>query len=309
MEIKLMTPQEYSLAFDWGVPHVYNSTAFNELNRHKALAVYYVAFCDPEPLLGIIVGEVGCCLLSPFSAPFGGFSKIGNVSAETVNDAVRLLSEFGKERKLLVEITLPPAIYAPRFVALQAKALAEYGELVWNDLNYHRVLDFPQGHASDGFGRKARAAWRSAVRRGFEFHMLDASDYDSARRVYDVVCANHHALGYPVKMTLDEVVRTAPLTGSFFMVMSLGSRDVAAAMINRVADTVCQFVYWGDLLEYRSLHPMTLLAALSFGACRDMGFEIADLGPSSEFGVPSPGLCHFKESIGCISVPKPRFRL
>ncbi len=309
MELKRIAPEEYSALFDHWAPHVYNTVAFNELNRSKVCEVHYLAFCDPQPRLGIVLGVHDGCLMSPFSAPFGGFTLTSGVSTDDLRAAVKLLIRYGKENGCRVEITLPPAIYAPSAVGMQEAALSGCGELMWSDVNHHRLLDFTPGEAASGFKRKSRAHLRQAEGNGFLFEMLKPEAERDVRRFYGVISLNHSALGYPVKMSLSQVMSTAPLVDSRFMILTRDDEDVASAMVNRVTDRVCQLIYWGDILRFRPLRPMNLLAALLCEACRGWGFGILDFGPSSERGIPSPGLCRFKEGLGCIPSPKLRFRL
>ena len=110
-------------------------------------------------------------------------------------------------------------------------------------------------------------------------------------------------------MSLQEVMETIAVAGTEFMVMTLDGNDVAAAQLNRVTDKVIQVVYWGDVPGYSHLRPMNRFTHDVFETCRQMGATIVDVGPSSEQGVPSAGLCSFKESIGCSVSLKPHFRL
>ena len=110
-------------------------------------------------------------------------------------------------------------------------------------------------------------------------------------------------------MTEKEVIETAPVTGSRFMTITLGDEDVAAAMINSTTPDIAQAIYWGDRMTFRPMRPMNLLAAKVFEQCKALGFSAVDLGPSSECGIVSAGLCRFKQSLGCRPTSKRRFRL
>ena len=84
---------------------------------------------------------------------------------------------------------------------------------------------------------------------------------------------------------------------------------MAAAMINSATPDIAQAIYWGDRMMFRPLRPMNLLAAKVFEQCKALGFKAVDLGPSSECGIVSAGLCRFKQSLGCRPTSKMRFRL
>lgn len=309
MELKEITAEEYGSLFDRHAPHIYNTVRFNELNRRKAQSVRYLAFVAPRPLLGIILGECDGALHSPFSAPFGGMTETEETTFDKITEAYRLLRIYGSEKGLQIEITLPPPFYAPTFITLQDSALKAEGTMMWEDVNFHRQLDFGEEGACAGFSKSAREAMRHAERAGLEFHFFEHPTHDGIRRVYETVLSNHLALGYPVKMTEEEVIETAPVTGSRFMTITLGDEDVAAAMINSATPGIAQAIYWGDRMMFRPLRPMNLLAAKAFEQCKILGFKTVDLGPSSESGIVSAGLCRFKYSLGCRPTAKRRFRL
>ena len=88
MTVREVTAEEYS-AMAFTHPHVYNSVEFARLNAHKTDGLRYLTFTrNGEPKAGIILGERAGRLLSPFSAPFGGFSTAGQLRLETVEQAV-----------------------------------------------------------------------------------------------------------------------------------------------------------------------------------------------------------------------------
>ena len=74
MTIQEVSAQEYTNAIEHH-PHIFNTAAFSEINRHKADAVRYLLFADGgKTRFGMVLGGRNGRLLSPFSAPFGGFS-------------------------------------------------------------------------------------------------------------------------------------------------------------------------------------------------------------------------------------------
>ena len=157
--------------------------------------------------------------------------------------------------------------------------------------------------------RNARKNYHAALSHGFEVEVLDGCSYADVERAYGVIRKNRDAHGYPLRMSLDEVVATAPVVGARFMVMTWRGEDVAAAQVHCVAPGIGQVVYWGDAPGYVEMRPMNYFTMEVARHFRNEGMRILDIGPSSEEGVPSPGLCDFKESIGCMVSPKFRFRL
>lgn len=314
MTVERVEPGEFAKAFPKGSSHVFNTAEFAELNRGKCAQVHYLLFSDSKVRMGIVLGERDDALLSPFSAPFGGFCYTKDQLIEVVDGAVSALREYGRRMALPVEIFLPPEFYAPSMQPKVASSLLRHGTLMYAEYNHYRPLD---GYASEqwrevaegNMNMKARKKFRQSFDRGFEVALLDAGVPSDITRVYDVIAANRASKGYPLRMSREDVARTVPLVGATLMVMSYEGADVAAALVYPVSDGIMQVVYWGDAPGFEELHPMYRFAPEVMHACASMDASVLDIGPSSERGVPSPGLCFFKESIGCLATLKPRFRL
>ncbi len=308
MNIRRVDPFEFgAVVRQWNVP-VYNSVDFIELNRDKADAVHYLLMGDRKNRFGIVLGERSETFYSPFSAPFGGFVTDSEQSVELAGDAVCALAcyvrSFGKE----AEVVLAPVFYDMPMYAKYVSAFLRHGNLMYADLNYHYDLVGDIG-VEARMKRNARKNYRQALGHGFRFEILDSGRAEDISRAYAVIKVNRESKGYPLRMTLDDVMRTAPVVDARFAVLTLDGCDVAAVQLHRVTDTVAQVVYWGDAPGYSYLRPMNLLAPEVISFCRDEGFSTLDIGPSSSDGIPSEGLCSFKESLGCIASLKPRFRL
>lgn len=308
MRIERIDAECFGKLFPKDSAHIYNSAGFCTLNSHKCDDVHYLSIGDGKPHLGIVLGERDGRLLSPFSAPFGGFAEHGVQGIDAVEAAVDALELYGAELGKEIEITLPPAFYNENLYAKSVSALMRKGELMWTDLNYHYDLT-DSTPAELRMARNARKNYRTAMRAGFETQLLDPAIETDVARAYAVIAANRKAKGYALRMSLQEVMETIAVAGTEFMVMTLDGNDVAAAQLNRVTDKVIQVVYWGDVPGYSHLRPMNRFTHDVFETCRQMEAKIVDVGPSSEQGVPSAGLCSFKESIGCTVSLKPHFRL
>lgn len=308
MEILSLTPEEYAAEFDRYAPHIYNKVDFAELNRGKVRGLHYLSFHSRSARAGIILGEREQGYFSPFSAPFGGMTLRGRQSIEQVCKASGALCRWLRDRGAQADITLPPAFYSSS-VAIQGAAFGETGRLMWHDINYHLRLDLPGREAASRFTVHGRNGRNSAMRHKYSTRLLDPASPTDIARAYTIIEANHSALGHPLRMSLDEVIRTAPLTDSLFIIMEMDGIDAAAAMINPAADGIGQVIYWGDHPDARQWRPMNLFATEVIDIARDSGFSILDIGPASESGLPAIGLCRFKESIGCIPSLKPRYRL
>lgn len=311
MRIDRVAPERFAELLPGGCSHAYNTVAFSQLNASKAEAVHYLTFTDSHLRAAIILGERGGRLLSPFSAPFGGFIFPKTLRIEAVDEAVKLVAQYGRDLHMPVEIFLPPTFYHPAMLPKVESALLRYGTLLYTELNYHYDLTDPRT-PTERMGLKALQQYKSSLRTPFRFEQLSAADPAQIARAYEVIAANHAAKGYPLRMSLADVVATAPLMQADFFLLTLEGAPVAAAQLHHVSSSpsIVQLINWGDAPGYSHLRPMNAFSAALFEHyAATPGVSILDLGPASEEGIPSPGLCAFKEAIGALPSTKPRFRL
>lgn len=312
MIIRRVEAEEFGRVFPKGCTHLFNSMEFAQLNAAKCDAVHYLLCGDGRKWrMGMILGERGERLLSPFSAPFGGFTYNKDQTVEVVEACAALVADYGRGLGKSVEIFLPPGFYDEAMLVKVECALVRRGRLMYADLNYHYDLrgiteaNWQEVTASR-MNQKARRKMRDAMAMEATVELLDRARRADVERMYAVIAANRAWKGYPLRMTLDDVARTVALAEAEMIVMTLGGRDVAAALVYRVAQGVMQVVYWGNVPGCDGMNVMHRFAPEVFRICAGMGAKILDIGPSSEGGVPSEGLCFFKESIGCTPRLKPR---
>ena len=303
MTINEVTAREYAERIERH-PHVFNTPAFAELNAHKAEAVRYLLFDDNcKTRFGLVLGERGGKLLSPFSAPFGGFSVNREQSLEKIDGAVAALAEYAKKERKDIRIALPPQIYAHNLTASCVNVLSRHARLHHVDLDYY----FPVSKFADyteALDRNARNKLRQAEKNGFEFIAVGRGDTTGIRRAYDVIRRNRAEHGYPLRMSLDDVEATIKIIPADFFILRHEGEDVAAAQIFHVAEGIAQVIYWGDLHAYSRLRTMNYLAYRIFEHYSREGVRVLDIGPSTEDGEPNYGLCEFKTGIGCDVTPK-----
>lgn len=313
MHLERVSAGEFAEIFPKGSSHMFNSVEFSELNAGKTDQLHYLLMGDTKWRMGIILGQRGGRLLSPFSAPFGGYLKNGNVSVEVVHACVDLTKAYAQQLGMKAELFLPPAIYDPELYAKTVNTLMLKGEPLYTDISYHYDLrgldpDSPEDSILSRMNATARKHFNRASRLPFHTELLGKSSAD-IERAYNVIAANRRWKGYPLRMTLDDVIRTAPIADTECIVMSLDGEDVAAAVIYHVTPEIMQVVYWGDAPGHDKQYAMSRFTYDVFRQCYTFGASVLDIGPSSEDGIPSVGLCAFKESIGCIPSIKPRFSL
>lgn len=307
MLIKEVSAEEYKSCFICH-PHIYNTTAFAVLNRHKVENIRYLLFEDTKTRFGMILGERDTALCSPFSAPFGGFSSHKQQKLEYLDEAVMKLKEYGESQNKKIIITLPPAFYDPMLVAHTVNVLSRRAALRHMEINYHFDLCNMERY-DEIIDRNARKNLRRAMKENFSFIHITADDPDGVKRAYDIIRRNREEHVYPLRMSINDVIKTTQLIPAEFFILSHNGDDVAAAQVFQTAEDIHQVIYWGDIRQYSELRPMNRLAHDIFEYYHERGARILDIGPSTEGGVPNYGLCDFKEGIGCSASSKFSFEL
>jgi hypothetical protein len=281
--------------------HVFGSAGFNELNAGKCENVFYLLFKDTKYRLGIIVGERGPALKSPFSAPFGGFSFLHeDIRIPCIDTAIDLLVAWARDRQFqTLNITLPPFIYHQSFISKLSNSLYRKNFTSdFLDLNYSLDLGKFDEEYMDRIWYNAKKNLKRSFLENLVFHQC-TSDADK-ETAYNVIHKNRTAKGFPLRMTMEQVLETTGIVpADFFLVFENSGLPVASAIIFHVSKEIVQVVYWGDLPEFAQLKTMNYLSYSVFAFYKASGKKVVDIGPSTEQSIPNFGLCEFKEGIGC----------
>lgn len=299
MEIIELSSEEYAQAFDKPY-HIYNSASFNRLNAYKVDEVYCLAFKDKKLRMGIVAGITDGQLLSPFSAPFGGFQYVqGDIKIAYIEAGIQRLNEWATGKGLTsVKIMLPPDVYHESFIAKQFNSLLRNGyQLLHADINYQFPLTKFNEQYLNNIWENARYHYRKSLSYELEFVPLPPQELPKA---YEIIAANRAYKGFPLRMTLGQVLQTATVIPIDAFTVNKNGTPIAAAIVYRVNDKVAQVIYWGDLPGHSECRPMYFLSYNVFRYYAGQHCHMVDIGPSSENGVPNYGLCEFKESIGCM---------
>lgn len=303
MTIKEVTSGQYA-ALPLKHPHVFNTAAFSCLNAAKAERLHFLVFEEEGRLrYGITLGRRAGWLLSPFSAPFGGFSFCRTPHLESLDAAVQALADYARGLGCRLRVSLPPLFYASQFLTETATVLSRRSTATRIELNYH----FPVARFADYdrcLARNARKNLRHAERQEWEFTVVRRGDAEGLRRAFGVIRRNREEHGYTLSMTLAEVERTVELIPADFFLLRHGDVDVAAAQVFHVAEGIAQVVYWGDLHACSPLRTMNMLAYRLFEHYSHTALDVLDIGTSMLGDVPNYGLCDFKASVGCEASPK-----
>lgn len=284
--------------------HVFNSAEFALLNEAKAERVSFLAVGDKKPKLWLTAGLREGEWRSPFSAPYGGWMGMPDVSQRAMCDAAGDLRLWAASRGQTVRIGLPPLAYSESFLTKSLYALRREGgvELVQPDY-YFLIADFARYDAR--MSSAARNKLANALRHPFRFEAFAKANAEAVARAYAVIERNRAERGYPLAMSLEAVEATRALVPMDAFVLSLDGVDCAAALVFRVLADVGLVVYWGNTAESNEVRAMNMLAYKVFEHYHSEGsLRLLDIGPADLDGEPNFGLMEFKEGIGCRVTPR-----
>jgi hypothetical protein len=288
--------------------HSFNSATFAHLNCNKCEEVFYLLYKDTKYRLGLNAGIRGGFLLSPFSAPFGGFSFLKqDVQIAVIEKAVQELEYFAKSKSCSgIRFILPPLIYDETFIAKQINVLYRMGYRNSNlDLDFYIPLQ-----AGDSYEEllwyNAKKNLRISKEQGFEV-VLCNDDINLQQIIYEVVKENRISKGKPMNMTWEEIRSTASVISTDFFLLKCGDEAIAGGIVYKAAEGIRYVPFWGDKPGYTSQKPMNFLSHYIAEYYKRVGDRYLHIGISTENSVPNYGLCEFKESIGCVVTPKLSF--
>lgn len=277
--------------------HVFNSVEFSEHNREKCESLYYFIWeNDSGACLGLIAGQRGSQLFSPFSAPCGGFSPVGSLGESQIGEAVGLLIEWLRASHKSMVLFPPPHCYSPQFLESSLHALKQGGFRVEvEELNQQIPLTNFEAYWKS-LWRIGRKNLKTAEAENLCFVELPLTSF---ARVYEVIRENRISRQKPLRMTLEELESTSHVIDIKLFIVTKENEDVAAAIVFHVAPGIAQVIYWGDRPVYSAYRSMNFLAAKVVQHYIEQKFQWLDIGISSVDGVRDEGLCNFKESVGC----------
>jgi hypothetical protein len=287
-------------------PHPFVSGPFITLNQKKADRIIHLAEDTRKPAMGLAAGIKKGLILSPFSAPFGGFHfKNENMYTGEIDGFLVQLKDYMVTEGLQgMELTLPPDLYHQTFNAKMVNALIRGGfQSELPDITGWIELDRFEGSFSH---KNSREYYRQAVRNGLIFKTV--TDRDEQNEVYELIRENRARFGRPIYMTFDDIIHTSELwTTDFFQVTSADHHMVASGIFYRSHPEIIHALFWGDNEAGRPLRAMDFLAFNIWSYYKDLGFKYIDLGISTESGIPNEGLLRFKESHNGTSSLKYKF--
>jgi hypothetical protein len=288
-------------------PHPYISELFIEQVKSKADQVVRLMEGNEKVSMGLIAGIKDGVLLSPFSAPFGGFHfRHENVLTSEIDQFIMQLVEYASARTIKkIKLTLPPDIYHHSFNTKMTNALMRNGfsTEVPEITNWIDLKQF----SGEFSCRNARQNYNVAVRCKLSFYFVQ--DTNEKEIAYQIVRANREKFGRPIYMTFNDLLRVNELWPvDFFQVKNANEEPVAAAVFYRGHEKIIQGIFWGDTDQGRCCRAMDFLASNLWNHYKGLDYSNIDLGTSSSGGMPNSGLIRFKEDHDCTSALRLSFR-
>jgi len=134
---------------------------------------------------------------------------------------------------------------------------------------------------------------------------------DTLPEAYELIKKAREDKNYPVTMSLEGLQNTFlrfPYNYNLFGVYS-DNRLVSASVCIKVSNEIMYNFYVGDDLNYRKHSPVVYLLAELFNWCKHKGYNILDLGISTDKGVLNKGLFNFKANLGAQHSEKPTYAM
>ncbi len=281
-------------------PNPFISEKFIELNRKKVDRVIRLIDDSGDPVIGLVVGVKNGVVMSPFSAPFGGFHfRKDNIYITEIDRFIEQLAEYAAEHGIhRIEISTSPDIYNSSFNAKTINSLIRHNyHFTYPDItNWVNLRDLGGEYSQ----KNSREYYRQANRIHLAFSLTQ--DSQDKIKIYELICQNRAKFNRPVYMTFNDVLDIGKIWPvDFFKVETVDHQIVASAIFYRNHPTICYAVFWGDNAEGRPLRAMDFMLLNLFLHYKEAGFEYMDLGISTESGIPNEGLLRFKESHEAVS--------
>ncbi len=287
---------------------VFNKAEFSELNKNKVDEIeYLLIYKKNSPRFAITFGRKKDTLSCPFSAPFGYMELLkGDMTVSDFEEAEKALEQYFDSigiRKAM--IVFPPSFYDHTVTETWINVLFNQGwRAEYIDLNFgfhipEVIVDY-ENKIKYNARKNLRIAYKAQL--GFRKCMTN----DEKKEAYEVIRQNRLGKGYPLKMTLEQVLAAIEVVPSDMYLVTHGEKSIAAALVYEVTQKAAQVIYWGDIPGYSDKKTINFLSYELLKVYEQKGFEYLDIGPSTEFGLPNYGLCDFKDSIGCERTTKIR---
>ncbi len=275
----------------------YISDWFIELVKEKAYKIVYL-MDDSDNSIGLVTGVKDNVLLSPFSAPFGGFHYSHEyIMFDSIYNFVSGIQEYIINNNIKgINITLPPDIYQTN---MNAKFVSAFIKADYK-LNNPNLLNWIDISSFDGSWvyNKVLNRCRKALKNELKFKL--AESLVEKEESYNLIKTNRNEQNRKIHMTLNDLLDVSQKTRvDFFQVRDKDDDIVGAGVLYRGSKEIIQAIFMGDNLNKRDLGAIDFLYMSIYNYYKDLGFKYIDFGTSSLEGDPNTGLLRFKEIHNC----------
>lgn len=288
--------------------NVFNKAEFCETNRDKVDDIWYLLVRRRESIrFAMAVGIRGTEIYCPFSAPFGYPEEIKDgMSVEEYSIAGTLLDQYFKASNITrATIYFPPSFYDEKAIETWMNIFFYLG---WRVETIDLSFGFHIPNIIDDYENKieysGKKNFRISQNAGLSFAKCE--NLEDKKEAYRIISVNRASKGYPLRMSEKHVLETMAVVPSSMYIVSCGEENVASALVYDVTSKAAQVVYWGDIPGHAEKKVINYLAYELLKVYNKRGFEYLDIGPATENGIPSFGLCRFKDTIGCERTTKYR---
>jgi acetyltransferase-like isoleucine patch superfamily enzyme len=275
-------------------PHPFLSQKFLQVNRLKVEKILWLVEDNSKPQIGLIAGLKDGNLLSPFSAPFGGFHFHHElIYISVINKFLEELKHFIKTNEFKgIKIKLPPDIYHSSLNSKITNCFF-YGGFSIRTIDITNWIDLESyKNWFNNYG--PRKCLNQAIK-----HELIFSKTEQLREkfeAYELIRMNRLRMGRPIFMTFDDLIRLDDIWNVDYFIVSDKNNTIVASSINyRVHNSIIYTVYWGDNENGRTKRAMDFCIFNLLNHYKQNGYQFLDIGNSTENGLPNEGLLRFKE--------------
>lgn len=276
-------------------PHPFISQKFTDINKNKVERILRLVEDNPSPSLGLTLGLKDGYLLSPFSAPFGGFHFNHElIYINVIQEYINNLKSYIKTNELKgIQITLPPNIYNQTFNSKLINCLL-ISDFNIKNLDITSCVDL-QTFANKFNERSSRHHLNQAIKFGLKFRKVEKKS--EKHEVYELIRKNRALLGRPIFMTFNDIEEVNKIWDiDFFAVIDENNELLASSINYRSHQTIVYGVFWGDNMEGRPKRAMDFCIYNLLNYYKQSGYKYMDIGISTEEGIPNEGLLRFKET-------------
>jgi len=275
-------------------PHPFLSQKFLQLNRSKVEKIIWLVENKTKPQIGLIVGLRDGYLISPFSAPFGGFHFDHElICISVINEFLKKLQHFIKTNEFKgIKIKLPPDIYHSSLNSKIINCLF-YGGFSIKTIDITSWIDLESyKNWFNNYG--PRKCLKQAINNGLIFNKTE--QLREKFEAYELIRMNRLRMGRPIFMTFDDLIRMDDIWDVDYFIVSDKNNTIVASSINyRVHNSIIYTVYWGDNENGRTQRAMDFCIFNLLNHYKQNGYQFLDIGISTENGLPNEGLLRFKE--------------